>query len=88
MTRHIRIKSSTSISLQGDYAICQTETEENLEPIPIKILHGYSKDKRPDLKQFLINLIVSGDGGVPLFLECGNGNDSDKAKESAVIILF
>ncbi len=71
---------STSISLQGDYAICQTLNEENLEPIPIKIVRGYSKDKRPDLKQFLINLIASGDGGVPLFLECGNGNDNDQAK--------
>ncbi len=45
---------STSISLQGDYEICQTVTPENLEPIPIKIVQGYSKDKRPDLKQFLI----------------------------------
>ena len=79
---------STSISLQGDYAICQTASEENLEPIPIKIVHGYSKDKRPDLKQFLINLIVSGDGGVPLFLECGNGNDSDKAKFAQLISQF
>ncbi len=35
--------------------------------------------------QFLINLIVSGDGGVPLFLECGNGNDSDKAKFAQLI---
>ena len=79
---------STSISLQGDYAICQTDNEENSEPIPIKIVRGYSKDKRPDLKQFLINLIVSGDGGVPLFLSCGNGNDSDKAKFAQLISNF
>ncbi len=39
---------STSISLEGDYKTCQTDCEENLEPIPIKIVHGYSKDKRPD----------------------------------------
>ena len=68
---------STSISLQGDYAACQAVTAENLEPVPIKIVRGHSKDKRPDLKQFLINLIASGDGGVPLFLACGNGNDND-----------
>ena len=80
MSINILIKNSTSISLQGDYDICQTLNEENLEPIPIKIVQGYSKDKRPDLKQFLINLIASGDGGVPLFLECGNGNDNDQAK--------
>ncbi len=61
---------------------------ENLEPIPIKIVHGYSKDKRPDLKQFLINLIASGDGGVPLFLQYGNGNDNDKAKFARILSNF
>ncbi len=55
-------------------------------PAPIKIVRGYSKDKRPDLKQFLINLIASGDGGVPLFLSCGNGNDNDKAKFAKKIL--
>ena len=79
---------STSISLQGDYSICQTEPEESLEPIPIKIVRGHSKDKRPDLKQFLINLIASGDSGVPLFLECGNGNDNDKAKFAKLLSKF
>ncbi len=79
---------STSISLQGDYALSQTVTSENLEATPIKIVHGYSKDKRPDLKQFLINLIASGDGGVPLFLECGNGNDNDKAKFAKLLSNF
>ncbi len=77
---------SSSISVHGDYDFYQNE--ENSEPIPIQITHGYSKDKRPDLKQFLINLIVSGDGGVPLFLECGNGNDSDKAKFAQLISNF
>ncbi len=79
---------STSISVEGDYASCQTVTSENLEPTPIKIVHGYSKDKRPDLKQFLINLIASSDGGVPLFLECGNGNDNDKAKFAQLLSNF
>ncbi|MDJ0719634.1 MAG: IS1634 family transposase [Prochloraceae cyanobacterium] len=79
---------SSSISVEGDYLICERENEENLEPIPIKIVRGHSKDKRPDLKQFLINLIVSGDGGVPLFLSCGNGNDSDKAKFATILSDF
>ncbi|MBE9048744.1 IS1634 family transposase [Pleurocapsales cyanobacterium LEGE 10410] len=79
---------STSISLQGDYAVPEMKKSENLEPTPIKIVHGYSKDKRPDLKQFLINLIASGDGGIPLFLECGNGNDNDKAKFSQLLSNF
>ena len=98
---------SRAISWQGDDDICQTLNEENLEPIPIKIVHGYSKDKRPDLKlrkavahpqnrilnpiwgrQFLINLIASGDGGIPLFLECGHGNDNDQAKLAQLLSNF
>ncbi|VEP17083.1 transposase (fragment) [Hyella patelloides LEGE 07179] len=38
--------------------------------------------------QFLINLIASGDGGVPLFLECGNGNDNDQAKFARLLSNF
>ncbi len=79
---------SSSISVEGDYLFCSKENEENLEPIPIKIVRGHSKDKRPDLKQFLINLIASGDGGVPLFLSCGNGNDSDKTKFATILSDF
>ena len=79
---------SSSISVQGDYLICNKEDKDNSEPLPIKITHGHSKDKRPDLKQFLINLIVSGDNGVPLFFQCGNGNDSDKAKFAEIISNF
>ncbi len=79
---------SSSISVEGDYLICERQNQENLEPIPIKKDRVHSKDKRPDLKQFLINLIVSGDSGVPLFLECGNGNDSDKAKFAQLISKF
>ena len=79
---------SSSISVEGDYLICSRENEENLEPIPIKIVRGHSKDKRPDLKQFLVNLIASGDNGVPLFFQCGNGNDSDKAKFASLLSNF
>ena len=39
---------------------------------------GYSKDHRSDLRQFLIALIASGDGGIPLFAEVIRGNKSDK----------
>ncbi len=33
-------------------------------------------------------MIASGDGGVPLFLECGNGNDNDKAKFAKILSNF
>ncbi|MDJ0703348.1 MAG: IS1634 family transposase [Leptolyngbyaceae cyanobacterium MO_188.B28] len=58
------------------------------EPVPIEITHGYSRDHRPDLKQFTLNLITSGDGDVPVYLEVGNGNDADKAVFTEVIEHF
>lgn len=36
---------SSSISVEGDYLFCSKENEENLEPIPIKIVRGHSQDK-------------------------------------------
>lgn len=48
-------------------------------PIPIQITYGYSRDHRPDLKQFIVDLICSGDGDVPLFLRVASGNESDNS---------
>lgn len=60
---------STSISVEGQYLPSETSvvepeqiTCESEEPIPVKITHGYSRDHRPDLKQFMINLITTEDG--------------------------
>lgn len=68
---------ATSISVEGEYKMCANP--ENSETKAIKIVRGYSRDGRPDLKQFIMNLIVSGDGDVPLLFQGGNGNDNDKA---------
>lgn len=48
-------------------------------PVPIQITYGYSRDHRPDLKQFILDLICSGDGDVPLFLRVASGNESDNS---------
>jgi transposase len=61
---------TTSFSLSGDYV------PESDEPA-IHITHGYSKDHRPDLKQAVLELIVSQDGGVPLVSKSWDGNASD-----------
>ena len=86
---------STSISVEGQYFPIQTSvveseqiTNELDEPIPIKITRGYSRDRRPDLKQFMINLLTSEDGGIPLFLELGDGNEVDKSTFLPVIKEF
>ena len=55
-----------------------SQEEKSEEPVPITITKGYSRDHRPDLKQFIIDLIVSGDGGIPLFLRLADGNEQDK----------
>ncbi len=52
---------------------------ETAVPQPIVITYGYSRDHRPDLKQFILDLICSEDGDVPLFLRVGDGNESDRA---------
>ena len=66
----------------------KAEAEENAEPVPIEINHGYSRDHRPDLKQYTLALLTSGDGDVPLYLRVGNGNDADQAVFTEVIAEF
>ena len=45
-------------------------------------------DFRPDLKQFMLDLIVSGDGDIPLFLRTGDGNETDKAVFGKILADF
>ena len=62
---------TTSISLFGQYLNSQKEGS------PFEITHGYSKDKRPDLKQFILSLLCVG-GNIPIFGKMDSGNASDK----------
>jgi len=48
-----------------------------LNPDPFTDLYGYSRDHRPDLKQFVMHLICTGDGDVPLYLRLADGNEAD-----------
>jgi transposase len=61
---------TTSFSLTGEYL---PESDAHA----IAITHGYSKDHRPDLKQAVLELMVSQDGGVPLMSKSWDGNASD-----------
>jgi len=65
---------STSFSVEGNY---QSDSSEAMEAV--KITYGYSKDHRQDLKQFLMDIICSGDGDVPLFVRIADGNEADRA---------
>ncbi len=56
----------------------------NLLRLPMVILGDF----RPDLKQFMLDLIVSGDGDIPLFLRTGDGNETDKAVFGKILADF
>lgn len=54
-----------------------TDTESCFEPSQVIITRGFCKDGRPELKQFVQELLVSSDGDVPLMLKIHSGNSSD-----------
>jgi transposase len=73
---------TTSFSLTGEYI---PDSDEHA----IAVTYGYSKDHRPDLKQAVLELMVSQDGGVPFVSKSWDGNASDNAifKERSAILL-
>lgn len=69
-TEHVHF-DTTSVNLYGDYP------NATGEQTPFEITHGYSKDNRPDLKQFVLSMLCVG-GDVPIFGKIEDGNASDK----------
>jgi transposase len=63
--------------LHGEYN--NIETAENYQERPILITKRYLRHHRPYLKQCVLDLIVSSDSGIPLFIRTGDGNESEKA---------
>jgi transposase len=76
---------SSSFHVDGEYL--QTQ-EPIVEPGAIHITHGYSRDHRPDLKQFIVDLMCSGDGDIPLYLRVGDGNETDSAMFGKLVTQF
>jgi transposase len=84
---------STSFYLYGQYDNRNKhETEEQKLEVPkenpIFITEGYSRDYRPDLKQCVMDLIVSSDGEIPIFIRGGSGNESDKAMFGKILVEY
>jgi transposase len=83
----------TSISVHGKY-LAEEKGEENLvedesaEPVAIVINQGYSRDHRPDLKQFTWHLLTSEEEGIPLFMNVADGNKTDQSAFPEVIKAF
>lgn len=67
---------TTSVSVHGEY-------EDGTDAL--NITFGYSKDHRPDLKQFMISLMVEPRHGIPWLFKALDGNTSDKAHFQQVI---
>ena len=78
--RHLSF-DTTSVSVQGDYALYSTE---NCNDDVMKIVHGYSKDHRPDLKQFMVKMLCV-DRTIPVFGATEDGNASDKIVNNEVL---
>jgi transposase len=72
-------QDTTTIALYGAY---EDEPQKPGAPRPA---YGQSKDGRDDLKQVLLSLGVSGDGGIPLRLGVREGNRSDSGETPLAI---
>ena len=72
---------TTSIMVYGDYLLPE-EAKESAGPF--RITYGYSKDKRPDLKQFVFSTLCV-DRAVPLWGKPHDGNVSDKAVNNPLL---
>ncbi|OLS20136.1 MAG: hypothetical protein HeimC3_41690 [Candidatus Heimdallarchaeota archaeon LC_3] len=64
---------TTTFSFSGDYKSIISEGKA----VAVHITHGHSKQKRFDLKQIFLNLLVCSDGGIPLFMQVLDGNSND-----------
>lgn len=67
---------STTVSFFGAYEGAAEAARLRGRPT-IALVHGHSKDHRPDLKQLLYILTISEDGGVPVYFTSASGNVSD-----------
>ena len=65
---------TTSISVYGDYEMTE----------PFNITYGHSKDKRPDLKQFLVSMLCV-DRDIPIIGTPEDGNASDKTLNNRLL---
>jgi transposase len=72
-------QDTTTIALYGEYA------DDPQTPGAPRPAYGHSKDGRDDLKQVLLSLGVSGDGGIPLRVGLRDGNRSDSVETPVAI---
>ena len=69
---------TTSRRVWGDYDFAEAQD------LPFRMTYGYSKDKRPDLKQFVLSTLCV-DRAVPIWGKLEDGNASDKALNATLL---
>jgi transposase len=69
---------TTSRSVWGEYQFAETQD------LPFQVTYGYSKDKRPDLKQFVLSTLCV-DRAVPIWGKPEDGNASDKTLNTTLL---
>src|ERR671925_573569 len=69
---------TTSRSVWGEYQFAETQD------LPFQVTYGYSKDKRPDLKQFVLSTLCV-DRAVPIWGKPEDGNASDKTLNATLL---
>ena len=69
---------TTSTTVWGDYDNAGPDSEGP------NITYGYSKDHRPDLKQFMTELLCV-ENGIPIFGKTLDGNSSDKTSNNKIL---
>jgi transposase len=69
---------TTSRNVWGDYQFAETQA------LPFQMTYGYSKDKRPDLKQFVLSTLCV-DRAVPIWGKPEDGNASDKTLNTTLL---
>jgi transposase len=69
---------TTSRNVYGDYRV---DASRNA---PFTLTYGYSKDKRPDLKQFVLSTLCV-DRAVPIWGKPEDGNASDKTINTTIL---
>jgi transposase len=73
---------STTITFHGDYEDADRERTWRGR-LRLAVTWGHNKDHRPDLKQLLYILTVSGDGAVPVQFRVESGNATDDRSHRA-----
>ena len=85
--RHVHV-DTTSFSVSGAYvgrSEEEGETDEAGATQAIAITYGYSRDRRADLKQWMLALATTREGDIPLFLQLLDGNSSDQVSLVAAV---